>query len=553
MTTTTTRPKHRPRGLILVPTRELALQIKNVLKSLAHGIKLSVQIICGGESVSKQRRYLETNPVDIIVATPGRLLQHVVDKTVVLNNRHLKFIVLDEMDTMLEQGFANDLATLLYPLLYHKKQQITNQQKNNIIDPVQDLVADGPSVWLTSATMTQAVQKMMGDDTYHDQSIQARRHYVKSNSSNNYNVKDAADGKGREAVVPEPPQVKLVLPKMKVLRAAGLHKVVPTLNQVFVDVGNNDKLSLMLQYVDKQQKQQQKLKDYYYDEDDDGSKKTKQQPQRQTMIFCNTASACRAVEYALKEAGHDDCLSYHGDLNSAARADNLAQFRTNGGLLVCTDLAARGLDVPMVDHVIMFDFPLNALDYLHRSGRTARGTRDGTVTALITKRDVVLATAIEQAVKNGAAIDGLSSRKSDYQWGGRLHSSGSGGSSRSGSAGGRASSYKPRESPRPPPRTGYSSSRSRAGGGPLSSSTRSRTGSSPSFSRGGASSSSANRDDYSSATTRRTGTSAKKTEGSFGRRASGSSSRPDSGRATTGGTTATTRNDKRRATAGPRR
>jgi superfamily II DNA/RNA helicase len=510
MTTTTTRPKHRPRGLILVPTRELALQIKNVLKTLAHGIKLSVQIICGGESVSKQRRYLESNAVDIIVATPGRLIQHVNDyKTVVLNNRHLQFIVLDEMDTMLEQGFANDLASLLYPLLYHKK---SNNNQN--IDPVKDLVADGPSVWLTSATMTQAVQKMMGDDTYHDQTIQARRHYVKNNSNND------ADGKGREAV-PEPPQIKLVLPKMKVLRAAGLHKVVPTLNQVFVDVGNNDKLALMLQYVDKQQKQ--KL-----------TNQLQPQPQqRQTMIFCNTASACRAVEYALKEAGHDDCLSYHGDLNSSARADNLVQFRTNGGLLVCTDLAARGLDVPMVDHVIMFDFPLNALDYLHRSGRTARGTRDGTVTALITKRDVVLATAIEQAVKDGAAIDGLSSRKSDYQWGGRLHSNG-GSSSRSGSAGGRASS-KPRESPRS--RAGYSSgnSSSRAGGGPQSSA-RSRTGSSSSssaFNRGGTSSSAA-----------------RKTEGSFGR-AGGSSSRPG-GRAT--GATSTARNDnKRRATAGPRR
>ena len=68
----------------------------------------------------------------------------------------------------------------------------------------------------------------------------------------------------------------------------------------------------------------------------------------------------------------------------------------------------------------MFDFPLNAMDYLHRSGRTARGTGLGKVTALVAKRDKVLATAIEQAVVRGEALDGLSSRKSDYQPGARL-------------------------------------------------------------------------------------------------------------------------------------
>lgn len=100
-------------------------------------------------------------------------------------------------------------------------------------------------------------------------------------------------------------------------------------------------------------------------------------------------------------------------------------------MLVCTDLAARGLDVPQVDHVVMFDFPLNALDYLHRSGRTARGVADettagkGKVTALVAKRDKVLATAIENAVLKGEPLDGLSSRKSDYLPGGRLNRKGS--------------------------------------------------------------------------------------------------------------------------------
>ena len=107
------------------------------------------------------------------------------------------------------------------------------------------------------------------------------------------------------------------------------------------------------------------------------------------------------------------------------------------------DIASRGLDVPNVDHVVMFDFPLNPIDYLHRAGRTARGmssgskkgagaTRgEGKVTALVTKRDRVLAAAIEGAVQRGESLEGLSSRKSDYAQGSKLgaRTLGSGGGS----------------------------------------------------------------------------------------------------------------------------
>lgn len=143
------------------------------------------------------------------------------------------------------------------------------------------------------------------------------------------------------------------------------------------------------------------------------------------------------------------------DLQSSDREDNLREFRKVGeGLyddgprvLVCTDIASRGLDVPQVDHVVMFDFPLNPIDYLHRAGRTARGLNsgnhvsrqsggtkrgEGKVTALVTKRDRVLASAIEGAVQRGESLEGLSSRKSDYEAGARLgaHSLGSSGGGR---------------------------------------------------------------------------------------------------------------------------
>lgn len=144
------------------------------------------------------------------------------------------------------------------------------------------------------------------------------------------------------------------------------------------------------------------------------------------MVFCNTVASCRAAEHALAEAGIAT-LCYHGELNSNLRGSNLKTFMENGSncnVLVCTDMAARGLDIPSVDHVVMFDFPLNPIDYLHRAGRTARGLDDvgakGRVTALVAKRDKVLAQAIEKAVQNGQPLDALTGRKSDYDVGAKL-------------------------------------------------------------------------------------------------------------------------------------
>jgi len=403
-TTNQFRPPGRPRAVVLAPTRELALQIKAVFKQLAHHIKLSVQCVTGGERNNLERQRLARQPVDVLVATPGRLWKHVQDGTVVLSSSSssksagskskkkytLRVVVLDEMDTMLEQGFAADLQQLLYPVLYHQRPSGAAAS----IDPVKDLVPDAPAVWLTSATMTQAIQTMIGDSS--GEKVSARKHYTKPQQQ----LEEEKAAKLNRPPTPQPKLPPIVLPPMKVLRAAGLHKTVPRLQQVFVDTANVDKLSLLTDVLSS------------------GS-------HSKTMVFCNTASSCRAVEYALKEA-RLDCLSYHGDLHSKARSDNWEQFRMDDAsdILVCTDLAARGLDVPAVDHVVMFDFPLNALDYLHRSGRTARGVAGGgvkaKVTALVSKRDKVLANAIERAVQRGEPLDGLSSRRTDYLPGGRL-------------------------------------------------------------------------------------------------------------------------------------
>lgn len=364
------RPR-RPRLLVLVPTRELALQITQVLKALSHTIKLSSQALVGGQDKGTQRKALASRPVDVVVATPGRLLLHWKEESVFLGS--VEAIVLDEMDTMLEQGFQRELREILYPLLY-----VRGPDKDTTESP--ELKEKTPQIILTSATMTQSIQKLLGDNPKTSKLSVTARKLHRGGETTQY--------------------PKLLLPSMKILSAPGLHKAIPRLEQIFVDVGNTDKISLLVDVVSSQR-------------------------HKATIIFCNTAASVQAVQYALAES-RIESLSYHGELNSIARSDNLKRFRqgasgelTKDGesepnFLVCTDLAARGLDIPQVDHVVMFDFPLNAMDYLHRSGRTARGEGRGKVSALVTKRDKVLAMAIEQAVLRGDPLDGLSSRKSDY-------------------------------------------------------------------------------------------------------------------------------------------
>ncbi|CAM9701303.1 unnamed protein product [Ectocarpus sp. 8 AP-2014] len=164
-----------------------------------------------------------------------------------------------------------------------------------------------------------------------------------------------------------------------------------------IDIKGRDKMSALIDIA------QQHLKDF-----------------KRTLVFCNTVKSCRAAEFGLREVDIK-ALSYHGEVPSDERSSNLERFKAGQAkYLVCTDIASRGLDMPDVDHVVMFDFPLNPIDYLHRSGRTARMGAKGRVTSLLAKRDLVLAAAIEQAVQSGLPLDELSSRRTDYATGGKL-------------------------------------------------------------------------------------------------------------------------------------
>lgn len=145
---------------------------------------------------------------------------------------------------------------------------------------------------------------------------------------------------------------------------------------------------------------------------------------RQTLVFCNMLTACKSIAYQLKEKypnAQERIGMLHKEMLTAERTEILKKFaRAEVNVLVCTDLAQRGLDLPNCKHVVNFDFPLNSIDYLHRAGRTARYGEPGKVTSLVKKGDRALAKAIERSTQLGRPINELSSDRRDYLRGGAL-------------------------------------------------------------------------------------------------------------------------------------
>ena len=361
------RQARRPRALVLVPTRELATQVLSVAKDVAHVAKVSCRGVTGGsDGVGKQRAKLLNGAYDVLVATPGRFV-----KLWDLGDVHVSrvaTVVVDEVDTMLSQGFGADLEKILKATSRIAKSRTKEDEPGKEPEPAQ--------VVATTATLTRAVKRTLGPVGQRD------AHWT-------------------------------FLPELRVVESSNLHKAVKTARLDTFDVTGKDKLaelsSLLAGGRDK------------------------------TLVFCNTVASCRAVEHFLRERGgfggtgkddddHDDheanrLFCYHGDMNSLEREKSLRDFRAAAdaeakATLVCTDLAARGLDVPDVGHVVMFDFPRNPVDYLHRAGRTARAGSDGVVSALVGKPDRVLANAITRAIANGEPIAELSSDKKAYMPGG---------------------------------------------------------------------------------------------------------------------------------------
>ncbi|XP_031505307.1 DEAD-box ATP-dependent RNA helicase 39 [Nymphaea colorata] len=315
------KPK-RPRAVVMCPTRELSEQVFRVAKSISHHAKFRSTMISGGGRLRPQEDSLG-EPIDMVVGTPGRILQHIENDNMVYGD--IRYLVLDEADTMFDRGFGPDIRKFLSPL------------KNRAAKPNDP----GYQTVLVTATLTKAVQKLI------DEEFQGIVH----------------------------------------LRTSSFHKKIASARHDFIKLsGAENKLEALLQVLEPSLARGNRV-----------------------MVFCNTLNSSRAVDHFLSES-KVYTVNYHGEVPAEQRVENLKKFKSDDGdcpTLVCTDLAARGLDLD-VDHVIMFDFPLNSIDYLHRTGRTARMGAKGKVTSLVAKKDLILASRIEDAIRKNESLESLS-------------------------------------------------------------------------------------------------------------------------------------------------
>ncbi|MGE3773125.1 MAG: ATP-dependent RNA helicase RhlB [Gammaproteobacteria bacterium] len=270
-----------PRAVILAPTRELAVQIDKDAQQIGRHTGLKLALIYGGVDYDRQRRLLEEG-VDIIIATPGRLIDFVKQNTVSL--RAVEAMVMDEADRMFDLGFIKDIRFLL-------RRMPGPSERQNL---------------LFSATLSHRVLELA---------------YEHMND-------------------PE----KLVV-EADTITAANVRQVV-------YFPATEEKMPLLLGLL------------------------AKKDPQR-TIVFVNTKFGCERVALTLERAGYKvGVLS--GDVPQKKRESLLARFvKGELTMLVATDVAARGLHIPAVSHVINYDLPLDAEDYVHRIGRTARLGAEG--------------------------------------------------------------------------------------------------------------------------------------------------------------------------------
>ncbi|KAK2461248.1 hypothetical protein APHAL10511_006775 [Amanita phalloides] len=346
------KERRRLRALVLAPTRELALQVSSHLNACLTEIKgddgtdvsqgskgskgpphVSVATIVGGMSPQKQRRILNRG-VDVLVATPGRLWDVVQDNDdLVKEIRALKFLVLDEADRMIEAGHFAELENILRLTLRGNKDDEIPAEFNDIPREEDEKTderpeADGLQTFVFSATLSKDLQR----------NLKKRAKIPKSNKKGSTLDDLLLRLDFRD---PEPEVVDLS-------PAGG---VVSTLQESKMECLATDKDAYL----------------YYF---------LLRYPGR-TLIFLSSIDGIRRLA-PLVELLNIKAFPLHSQLEQRQRLKNLDRFKSiNNSVLLATDIAARGLDIPAVDHVIHYQVPRTADAYIHRNGRTARAMRKG--------------------------------------------------------------------------------------------------------------------------------------------------------------------------------
>ena len=282
-----------PRSLILCPTRELAAQVAENFETYGKYHKLSMALLIGGVNFKDQDKLIDRG-VDVLIATPGRLLDHSERGKLMLTG--IQVMVVDEADRMLDMGFIPDIERI-FGLTPFTRQTL-----------------------FFSATMPPEITRIT--DTF---------------LSNPVRVEVARQATTAETVEQS---VCLIKPTRK-------------------DVATKEKRNCLRALIDRE-----------------GEKLTN------AIIFCNRKVDVGIVHKSLTKHGYN-AGALHGDLDQSVRMATLSAFRDNQlQLLVASDVAARGLDIPNVSHVFNFDVPTHSEDYVHRIGRTGRAGREGTAITL---------------------------------------------------------------------------------------------------------------------------------------------------------------------------
>ena len=294
--------RRRVRVLVLVPTRELASQVGESFRDYGSNLRFRTSILYGGVSINTQIDKIKKG-VDIVVATPGRLLDHLNQKT--LNLFELETFVLDEADRMLDMGFIRDIKKILKYLPEEKQNLLFSATFPNEIKSLADSLLNSP-----------------------------KRIQVKSNNS-------TAD----------------------------------KVEQVVYPVDKSRKRELLAHCI-------------------------KEENWFQVLVFSRTKHGANKLAQQLNKEGIDaDAL--HGNKSQAQRTRALKDFKdSKTQVLVATDIAARGIDISLLPHVVNFDLPYVPEDYIHRIGRTARAGQEGKAISLVSADEHKLLFDIEKLLKS---------------------------------------------------------------------------------------------------------------------------------------------------------
>lgn len=301
--------KARPSALVLVPTRELAIQVGEAMQRYGKELRISVATIYGGQAIGPQLYALKRG-VSVVVATPGRALDHIRRGTLKLQD--VKVVVLDEADEMLDMGFADDLDAIL---------EQTPKTKQTA---------------LFSATMPARIRSIAHRHLHNPIEITIAKEPVKAGTA------------------PRVQQTAYVVTRPH--RAATLARL--------IDMAGP----------------------------------------KSALVFCRTRIEVDEVTSMLTGRGHR-AEAIHGGMSQSQRDRVMQAFKSGQTeLLVATDVAARGLDIPHVSHVINYELPSSAEVYVHRIGRTGRAGREGAAITILDPREQRLLRSIEQHTKARVAV-----------------------------------------------------------------------------------------------------------------------------------------------------